>query len=218
MQVRDLVLATQARWRSLVLVALIPVIFSCVVTLLLPRSYEATSQVFVSTAGGAKDGSGLLPGSAFTQQRVSSYAEVARSPLVLDRVIHRLELDESTGELRDQVRTEVPLDTVLIRITVSQPSAELAAAVANGVADEMVAQVTDLEELSSGESAVHLTLLQTATPPSSPASPRADLNLVLGLVTGAVAAALLTVYRPPSGPTARSRPAGRPQTSPARSG
>ena len=103
-----------------------------VLTAASPRSYQAQTQLFVSTSGG-EDSSALLQGSNFTQQRVKSYADVMTTPKVLDPVIATLGLRTTAAVLGDQITATVPLDTVLIEVSVVDPSPQRAAAVADAV-------------------------------------------------------------------------------------
>ncbi|CAN5777027.1 hypothetical protein BH23CHL7_BH23CHL7_06380 [soil metagenome] len=74
-------------------------------------------------------------------QRLSqTYAEVARTRPVLQRVIERLNLqDVSTSDLRQAIAVEAVRDINLIRITASSQWPEAAADIANALAAELVA-------------------------------------------------------------------------------
>ena len=71
--------------------------------------------------------------STYAQNQVSSFALLAEQPVVLDPVIKQLNLDESV-RLSKRVTTTVPLDTVVMDISVTDTSATRGgAAIANAI-------------------------------------------------------------------------------------
>lgn len=193
MSLREILRAIRTRWRVVVATTLLLMTISAALTFLMPREYEATSQLFVSTAGGTDDSSQLLQGSSFSQQRVKSYAEVLRSPLVLEPVVAELDLGVSPHTLAQDIVTEIPLDTVLIEVTATSGDATEAAAIANAVSNEFIEVVPTVESAGEGQSPVKVTLTRQAEPPESPVSPRPAMNLLLGLIAGLLAGCGLAV-------------------------
>lgn len=187
MQLREIVRAIRQRWRLVLVTLLAFILVSALATLVMPKKYEATSQLFVSTAGGTGDSNQLLQGSSFSQQRVKSYAEVLRSPLVLSPVIKHLGLDVEPQVLEKQISTEIPLDTVLIEVTAESNSPEQAAGIANAVSEEFVRVVPSVESAGEGSSPVKVTMTRMAEAPDEPVSPRPLINLILGFLAGALA-------------------------------
>ena len=106
------------------------------VTSLTTPKYESTTRLFVSTSGN-DSASDLLTGNSFTQQRVKSYADIVTSPAVLDKVVAELSLQDIEDKLPDQISTNVPLNTVILEITVSDSSPYKAASIANSVANSL---------------------------------------------------------------------------------
>lgn len=195
MQVRDIIRAVRTRWRLVLTTVLIFVALSALTTWLMPREYAATSQVFVSTSGGSGDSNELLQGSSFSQQRVKSYAEVLRSPLVLGPVIESLGLETSPQALGTSITTMIPLDTVLIEVTAESDNPQQAAAIANAVSNEFIRVVPTVESANERQSPVKVTLTREATAPETPISPRPGINLMLGLLLGLMSGLGLAVAR-----------------------
>ena len=159
------------------------------------RVYQASAQSFVTTSSTEQSGT-IYQGSQFTLQRVGSYTTVATSAQVLAPVREQLGLSGSVGALRARVQASNPADTVLVGITASAPSPEDAAALANAVAERFGRTVEDLERPGpEAPSPVKVTLIEPATAPSGPVSPRPALEVVLGLLVGAFAGTGLAVAR-----------------------
>ena len=154
------------------------------VTSLTTPKYESTTRLFVSTSGN-DSASDLLTGNSFTQQRVKSYADIVTSPAVLDKVVAELSLQDIEDKLPDQISTSVPLNTVILEITVSDSSPYKAASIANSVANSLEEVVTGLETVDPTlASPVKLSVIQPGQPAKAPSSPRPLLNLALGALIG----------------------------------
>jgi succinoglycan biosynthesis transport protein ExoP len=172
------------RWTSILIVTCLGVAVAIGATLLATPTYEAKSQVFVSvnTGGSTAD---LLQGSSFTQNRVKSYADMVTSPRVLVPVIEQLHLKTTPDQLAQSITSDIPLDTVLINVTVTDTNPKLASEVANATASSLAAQVSAIEKPDGAQpSPVRISTLQTATVPTEPATPNVKLDLALGLLLG----------------------------------
>lgn len=148
--------------------------------------YEANIQLFVTTPAAAVDISALAQGSSFSQQRVKSYAQIIAGPATLDPVIEQLGLKTTSTQLAKQIKSSAPLDTVLINVTVSDPSAQRAVDIANAVGTQFSKTVDTLELAAAGDltQAVKITMVKTAVLPKGPASPKKAINILLGIILG----------------------------------
>lgn len=171
------------------------VAFAAMLTTLAPREFQATTQLYVSAAGGDSF-SDLVQGGSFTQRQVATYADIVTSPLVLDDVIAELKLSETSPQLAQRVTAVVPPNTVLIDVSVTDTDPVQAAAIADSVAAEFAATVQDLERVGvDGASPVKATITQPATAPQSPSSPQPIRNLALAIVLGLLVGAGLAALR-----------------------
>jgi capsular exopolysaccharide synthesis family protein len=163
---------------------LVSVVAAFTVTSLTTPTYESTTRLFVSTSA-SDSASDLLTGNSFTQQRVKSYADIVTSPAVLDAVVAELNLQEFSDKLPDQITATVPLNTVILEITVTDPSPFRAASIANAVANSLEQVVTNLETVDPTlASPVKLSVIQPGQVAKAPAAPRPLLNLALGGLIG----------------------------------
>jgi succinoglycan biosynthesis transport protein ExoP len=183
-ELKDYIRVIRKRWQIIVAVMLVVLAGAALATALSPKSYEATTRLFVSTSGGG-DSSALLSGSNFTQQRVKSYADVITTPNVLNPVISTLKLNTTAAKLGSQITATVPLDTVLIEVAVQDPDPRVAAEVADAVGKQFTKTVADLEPVTKGQSSpVKVTVVSAPTVPVTPISPKPTRNLALGVVLG----------------------------------
>ncbi|MDN5797012.1 MAG: polysaccharide biosynthesis tyrosine autokinase [Intrasporangium sp.] len=187
MELQDYLLVLRKRWRIIALVTLLTVGLAAVFTMVTTRTYAATTQFFVSTSGG-DNAAALQQGNSFTQQRVKSYSQLLESPKVLDPVIADLDLDLTAGQLASQVSATIPLDTVIIEVTVTDTDPTRAGQIAESIGKTFPTTIEEIERVQSGQpSPVKVTVVQDASVQSAPISPRPSRNLALGLVLGLLA-------------------------------
>lgn len=189
MDLRDYIKVLLRRRRLVGLLLLLGIGASVALTLLATPVYRAETQVFVSLRDtGSGTTSNAYQGNLFSQERVKSYAKIADSPAVTSAVVEKLKLPVTPNELARSITASVPTDTVLVDITVSDPSAARARDVANAAAAQFAVVVSNLERPAAGErSPVSVTVVRPADLPGSPVSPRPLLNIALGLLLGLAA-------------------------------
>ena len=186
MDLHDYLRVVRKRWRTITAVTLVLVAAAALLTLWSPKSYEARTQLFVSTSG-SSDSTQLLQGNTFTQQRVKSYSDLVSTPTVLDPVIKSLGLHTTADQLGTRISASVPLDTVLIDVVVADRDPRQAAEIASAVGKQFSSSVLELERVSeNAPSPVKVSVVRPASVPTAPVSPKPARNLALGLVLGLV--------------------------------
>ncbi|WP_448621571.1 polysaccharide biosynthesis tyrosine autokinase [Geodermatophilus sp. URMC 65] len=195
MELREILAALRAAWW----LPLGGVIFgggaALLVSLLQTPHYTAATQFFVS-ARDTTSTSEAFQGSQFSQERVASYARLVTGEELARRVIDRLGLDGTPRALSEQLAATVAPDTVLIDVTVTDPSAEQAQRIADAVGDEFIVFVTELETPDDGGgSPVKVTVTDQPEVPSVATSPQTARNVVLGLLLGFLIGAGLAILR-----------------------
>ena len=123
MQFHDYLRALRRGWR-LIVVAVV----ACLLVggLIIARSepvYAANAELFVAPGSGPSTAE-LVQGSAFFEDRVKTYALIVDSAVVLEPVIEELGLDESARSLAASVSATAPIETVLLRIRVTDTDPE----------------------------------------------------------------------------------------------
>lgn len=184
MELQDYLAVLRKRWVSVVLCTLLSVGAAIAVSLAMTPQYTASTQLFVSVQGGAST-SDLLQGSNFTRQQVTSYTQLATSPLVLGPVIDEMGMGVRTEELAARMSADSPLNTSLIDISVTDENAVIAAATADRIAQQFKDVISELETPADGDSsAVKVSIVRPAAAPTAPSSPNLKLNVALGLLVG----------------------------------
>jgi capsular exopolysaccharide synthesis family protein len=99
--------------------------------------------------------------------------------------VTELSLQDLADKLPDRITSTVPLNTVILEITVTDPSPYRAANIANSVAHSLETVVNNLETVNPTlSSPVKLSVIQPGQVAKAPSAPRPLLNLALGGLIG----------------------------------
>lgn len=195
------------RWRALVALGLLGTAIGALAAQVATPQYRATSTLFVSLQDWG-DTVKLNQGNTFAQARVLSYAKVVVSPTVTEPVVRDLRLKMTPVQLAQKITTEVPLDTVLLKITVTDTTPSEAARLSNAVAARFAHVIADIERpVNARTSPVRLSITEPAAKPSEPSSPNLAVDLALGLAGGLVLASGFVFARESVDTSVRSRAA-----------
>ena len=184
------------RWLGVLIIALTVLALASAVTLAMPKKYTATTRWFIAVAG--ESVTDLAQGSNFAEKQMASYAEVATSPRVLAPVIGQLDLRTTPKELSESVEVTVPVDTVILEISATDPSPTRAAQIANAVGQELAKAAGDLspqKEDGTEAVAVQATMIEEAQVPDKASSPKIPQNLGVGLIVGLLVGLGVAVLR-----------------------
>jgi capsular exopolysaccharide synthesis family protein len=195
LELKDYLRILRRSWITVLACALIGTLGAGAASLLIRPSYTSETKLFVALQNSGSVAE-LQQGNIFTQARVQSYVETVSTPAVLQPVVDALGLDTTPEVLSGSITATSDVKTVLISISVVNPSPVQAASIAQAVADSLVNVVDDLERPSRGDvSPVKLSVVTPAIAANAPSSPNVRLNLVLGLLVGVTAGIAIAVLR-----------------------
>jgi len=195
-ELQDYVRIIRKRWITIVLTMLCIIGVAALLTATSTKHYASTTRFFVSVSG-ADDSAQLQQGSTFVQQRVKSYAQLLKTPRALDPVATEVAQGTSAERLADQLVVTAPPNTVMLDVSVTDPSHERAQQIAESIGEHFPAIIDELERPSdsSKSSPVKVSLVQAATTSTAPVSPNPVRNLALGAVLGLLLGLGLAVLR-----------------------
>nr|WP_255670327.1 polysaccharide biosynthesis tyrosine autokinase [Aeromicrobium wangtongii] len=193
---RDYFRVLRAQWKLVAVFSLIAVALAAAVTLRETPQYASSARMFVSTQGSTDDAQAANQGGQFSLQRVKSYADLLTGREIARRVVDRLQLDETPGELASQISASTKLDTVILTVRVNDPDPKRARLLAAAVSDEFVAYVAELETPPGKDQAtIKATVVDPASESTAPISPQPVRNIGLGLILGLILGAGVAVLR-----------------------
>lgn len=173
---------------AVISVGLIGMALAAVLAAIIPRTFEASATVYVTSVtrtgtGGAQRQS--LVETQDAQQKVLTLANLATSDVVAERVINTLGLPMTTTDLREVLDAQAVPETVLIEISARDESPVRAREIANTTALEFSDYVNQLnEETPNAASDTTVRLVDPALTPTVSSSPSTATMMALGLVAG----------------------------------
>jgi len=193
------------RWMILAASVLFALTSAALVTARTTPQYAASITLIVSAPEGGGNVTTAYQAVLLSQQRVKSYAELIRSQSVTTRVANRLNDGVTAEELQQRITAQAVPDTVLLRATVTDPSAAHATQVADTLGAEFSRYVDGLERPGSpAHPGVKITVADGAVLPTVPVSPRPVRNLGVGLVIGLIIGAIGATLREVTDTSVRS--------------
>jgi succinoglycan biosynthesis transport protein ExoP len=185
MDLRAYVRVFRRRYRLMAAILLACVGLAVLQTAKAPNIYQSGTTLFVSAQDSSSAGNlqSNLSGELLVQQRVKSYADVLQSQSLAAQVAKDLGVEPS--EVEGHITASVPLDTVLLKITVTNEDAQLAQRIADAAGKRFTLQVAQIERPEDGGPApIKISITQPALLPTRPSSPKPASNLALGFLLG----------------------------------
>jgi len=130
------------RYRIVLVALAVTVATALVTSLLWARTYEARATLIVGNSTGTLTPS--LDQTLLSQRLSQTYAAVATQRATMDRVIQRLGLDDEPERLQKRVSAQAAPDSSLVEITARASTPENAAAIANAVAEDTIANTPEI--------------------------------------------------------------------------
>ncbi|PWN04907.1 hypothetical protein DJ010_04720 [Nocardioides silvaticus] len=195
MDFKQFLMVLRRRWRTIIAMLLLGLgVAAAISYFLMTPKYESTSKVVVSV--NASSASEASSAAFFLQNRVATYADLAKSTELSERVIDVLDLDMTPKELSDKISTEVVQETSALTITVSDEDPREAQTIADVVTTEFQAFAEEIETIGSdGTSQISLTISDSPEYNGSAVSPDWILNLLAGGLIGLLLGVALAVSR-----------------------
>ncbi|MGV0579282.1 polysaccharide biosynthesis tyrosine autokinase [Mycolicibacterium elephantis] len=195
MTIQDFLKLLRTRWLIVCVTTVVAVLIAVAVNLFTTPLYEASTRLFVSTTSGTSVAE-IYQGNRLSQERVVSYTELLMGETLAQRTIDKLDLDMTPEHLRNHVRARSKPDTVLINVTVTDPSPVRARDIADALSDEFVVMVRELETPEQGARPdARVVVEQRASLPNEPVVPKKTRNIGLGIVLGVLLGIVLAVVR-----------------------
>lgn len=143
-------------WKRKIFV-LIMIIFGVAIgmlysSFLVKPMYKSVTSLVLSkptTEGGATSGSITQNDITLNQKLVSTYGEIMKSRTVAKQVIDRLDLKISEDELIESISVQAKKDTELLEISVSFSDSEIAANIANTLAEVFTDKVKEVYQIEN---------------------------------------------------------------------
>ncbi len=112
------------------------------------------------------------------QKLIGTYAEIAKSKVVMEQVLENLSSSLTTGQLREMMDVTLLNNTEVIKITVESPNPEEAKDIANEIAAVFMENVSRIMQINNVQ------IIDKAALPENPVSPRIKINIAIAAALG----------------------------------
>ncbi len=182
MDLQELVAVLRKHWRAIAAMTVLGGLAAWGFTAMQERLYTAETTVLVSPAGAETTGD-LNSGATLVERVVQTYAELARTPVVLEPVAQGLGI-ESIRALQGATTAAISSGTTFITIGVEWNSPQTAADAANGIGEQLAVAVDELAPQQAGQPSIVVSTITPAVAPVDPSSPNLATNVLVGIAAG----------------------------------
>ncbi len=171
-------------WKSVLAVTLLGLAAGVALCLLITPSYKAETSLFLNLRRDSH-ADDLAEGSKYVVEQMGAFAQVTRSPLVLEPVIEDLGLETTAADLASRVSVTVPVSTSIVHIAVLDTEAERASATSDAIAGTLVDVIGAISPRdTTGRPVIEATITSPAPAPVVRAVPDVTQILILCSLLG----------------------------------
>ncbi len=195
MRYADYLRAIRKSWWLVLATLAVALAIGAYVTVSTPKQYATHVTFFVQTPSDQL--SVAAQGDAFGQKRVNSYVQLVNTDRLLKPVLLETRVNLTPPQLSREISASGDLNTVLLSVTITDPSPTQSVEIAKSVATQLVKLVAVLEASSADTqgSTVRLELVSGPTLDNTPVSPRPLINYSLAAIVGLLIGLGLAITR-----------------------
>ncbi|TNC21883.1 polysaccharide biosynthesis tyrosine autokinase [Amycolatopsis alkalitolerans] len=188
MTLRDYLRVARKRWRIVLAGLLAGLAAAAAITWSSPREYSAQVTIYISAQTDADGAAAAYQGSLLSEQKVKSYTQLLSSNRIAQDVVDQLRLNLPAAQVAGMIKAAAQPDTVLLTASVTDTSPQRAKEIADATGGAFTRLVTQLEQPTDDRPAtVTARVVEPATLPVTPVSPRPAVDLSLGALLGLLA-------------------------------
>ncbi|MFZ3132312.1 MAG: Wzz/FepE/Etk N-terminal domain-containing protein [Desulfosporosinus sp.] len=187
MELRQYWEVVRKRWVILVVLPLVAALTCGIISIFVIKPVYQASTTLIVGKKAAESGQAavqMLDNNVLQAnlQLAKTYATIAQSRTVEQNVLNYLNLPMSIGGLDSLISINPVKTTEILEIQVTNTNPELAAAIANAMAQEFSKAVIEIKKVDS------VSIVDTAVTPDRPVKPNKKLNVLIAFVVGLLAA------------------------------
>lgn len=172
-------------WVQILVLTVAGFLIAGLASLLQPPEYSATASLTPELRTPTGSTSELQQAESYAKSRINTYLEIASSASVVAQATNSLDANVDVRSVSDGLSVTVSPNTSVLKITATADSPELAADLANAIAESLANEIARIEQTEDGAtSAIGLQVFEPAVPPSTQDSPNVQLYLALGTLIG----------------------------------
>ncbi|KAE8765244.1 polysaccharide biosynthesis tyrosine autokinase [Georgenia thermotolerans] len=160
-----------------------------------PPQYTASARVLFTLESSATGEIDVADLSAYLEQQVDVFAEIATSPGVLQPVLDQVEPEATLDDFSDKIDTRASVSGSVLVISASDISPARATAMANGVAEQLAAVASGVPSLAGEAFQLNAEILAPAVVPAANGAKVGSRDLAFAAILAILAGAGATVVK-----------------------
>lgn len=170
--------------KLLIILPIICLLISVLLTFLfLDDKYRASTQVLVNQK--ESDSQMLAQEVQSNIQLVNTYAEIVKSPRILEKVAKELNGNYSASEILNMISVSNEAESQVLNIDVESKSSNDSEKIANKIADVFSKEVPDIMSVDN------VSILSKANETGHKVGPKPLINIVMGIIVGLIISILI---------------------------
>lgn len=164
------------KWKLLIMLPILFMIIALLVTLFLMKpQYQANTQVLVNQK--EKNSELMAQEVQSNIQLVNTYAEIIKSPRILDEVAKK-ESQYTSSDIKNMLVVNTQADSQILNINIKNNNKQKAEKIANDIANVFSKKMPSIMNVDN------VSVLSKANGTATKVSPKLYVNIVIGLVIG----------------------------------
>ena len=151
--------------------------------------YQANIMIYVNNGTDGNTGSISTTDLAVALRLVTTYVNILKSDSVLEKVVADANIDLTPKQVRNMMTAEPVEETEMFRVMITAPDPQMAANIANSIADVAPAEIAAIIDGSAAK------IIDYAKVPTSRHTPSYAMNTLIGILVGALAAIIGIIVR-----------------------
>jgi Capsular polysaccharide biosynthesis protein len=195
LDIKDIGKLLKKSWAIIVVLSIIATAASALVSLyLIEKQYTSSAMIMVSatkttTQNGQNQNNMTSSDYDLNVKLVDSYTVLCKSDRILNQVIGKLNLNFTPEKLAEKIKVESEMDTDIISISVTDPSAQMSTDITNTLVDVFKQEVTNIMKMDNVQ------VIDYATLPDKPSSPDVPVNTAIAFIVGFIVSIIIALAR-----------------------
>ena len=180
--IQDIFKTLKKRWKLIMLLTLIAALISGTISyFVLTPVYQTSTQILVNQ----KQSENQLDSTQIRSNidMINTYSVIIKSPAILEKVIEKLELDQSVDQLSQKITINSQENSQVFSLTVQDSNPTKAVEIANTVSATFQKEIKDIMNVDN----VSILAKAEIKDNTSPVKPNPVLNIAIAVVVGLMA-------------------------------
>jgi len=177
LELRDLYYIIRKRLILILTVTLLSTVVAGIITIFfITPQYETFTTLMLGKPADYENSQYSYQDILTNQNLIGTYGEIAKSKVVLRKVVNNLSLNMTPSQLKEKVSINLLNNTEVIKVTIKDGDPSVAAIIADEMARVFMLEIADIMKINNVQ------VIDKAEIPRSPISPNNKLNISISFV------------------------------------